>query len=227
MALSHGEKLFNQRATAVVNLTERLLMTRGEGLNTLAVRAFDDYLRENDTRYGNLCNAVAYVAGAALSTRDTFYITTSYDKLANNLNGIVRDGQLVPIDEELTRTRLEILLNIYIDADDIQPTNSKKKKAQWKIGLYSAFILHSIILNEENEEMLEHVRGTWVEFLRRDRLSDGNTTHLLMHGVIRGGNITKDRLDKVYRNFQRIMDGHWTVPQYVVRNESDEDSSDE
>ena len=227
MALSHGEKLFNQRATAIVNLTERLLMTRGEGLNPLAVQAFDDYLRENDTRYGNLCNAVAYVAGAALSTRDTFYITTSYDKLANNLNGIMRDGQLVPIDEELTRTRLEIILNIYIDADDVQPTNSKKKKAQWKIGLYSAFILHSIILNEENEEMLEHVRDTWVEFLRRDRLSDGNTTYLLMHGVIRGGNITKDRLDKVYGNFKRMMDGHWTVPQYVVRNESDEDSGDE
>jgi hypothetical protein len=202
-------------------------MKRGEGLNPLAVQAFDDYLRENDTRYGNLCNAVAYVAGAALSTRDTFYITTSYDKLANNLNGVTRDGQLVPIDEELARTRLEILLNIYIDADEAQPTCSKKKKAQWKIGLFSAFILHSIIMNENDEEMLENVRDTWVEFLRRDRLSDGNTSHILMHGVIRGGNITKDRLDKVYRNFKRMMEGHWTAPQYVGTYESDNESDDQ
>ena len=227
VALSHGEKLFNQRATAIVNLTERLLMKRGEGLNPLAVQAFDDYLRENDTRYGNLCNAVAYVAGAALSTRDTFYITTSYDKLANNLNGVTRDGQLVRIDEELAQTRLEILLNIYIDADEAQPTCSKKKKAQWKIGLFSAFILHSIILNENNEEMLNHVRDTWVEFLRRDRLSDGNTSHILMYGVIRGGTITKDRLDKVYGNFKRMMEGHWTAPQYAATHDSDNELEDD
>ena len=81
-------------------------------------------------------------------------------------------------------------------------------------------------MNENNEEMLEHVRDTWVEFLRRDRLSDGNTSHILMNGVIRGGNITKDRLDKVYRNFQRMMEGYWTAPQYVAAHESDEDSEE-
>jgi curli production assembly/transport component CsgG len=112
-------------------------------------------------------------------------------------------------------------------ADEAQPTCSKKKKAQWKIGLFSAFILHSIIMNEENDEMLENVRDTWVEFLRRDRLSDGNTSHILMHGVIRGGNITKDRLDKVYRNFKRMMEGHWVAPQYVGTHESDNESDDQ
>jgi hypothetical protein len=44
--------------------------------------------------------------------------------------------------------------------------------------------------------------------------------------VIRGGNITKDRLDKVYRNFKRMMEGHWTAPQYVGTHESDEDSEE-
>jgi hypothetical protein len=34
-------------------------------------------------------------------------------------------------------------------------------------------------------------------------------------------------LDKVYRNFKRMMEGHWTAPQYLGTNEPDNESDDE
>ena len=206
MALSHGEKFHNRRSTLIVGLTERLLMTSGAGLHALATSVFGDYLGTSDLRHKNLENAVAYVAGAALGSS---YITTSYDKLASNLDGIrLADGTLQPIDEGLVERRLQTLLEIYRSADEVQPTAAKMKKAQWKIGRYSGFILHSIILNDHDPEILDHVKETWIEFLRRDRLN--GTGFLITLGMIRGGNITLDRLNKSYVNFERMMQGIWT-----------------
>jgi len=206
MALSHGEKFHNRRSTLIVGLTERLLMTNGAGLHALATSVFGDYLATSDLRHKNLENAIAYVAGAALGSS---YITTSYDKLASNLDGIRQaDGTLQPIDEELVEQRLRTLLEIYRAADEVQPTTTKMKKAQWKIGRYSGFILHSIIMNDNDLDILDHVKETWIEFLRRDRLN--GTGFLITLGMIRGGNITLDRLNKSYVNFTRMMEGNWT-----------------
>lgn len=206
MALSHGEKFHNRRSTVIVGLTERLLMTSGAGLNPLAASVFGDYLGTSDLRHKNLENAIAYVAGAALGSS---YITTSYDKLASNLDGIrLTDGTLQPIDEGVVEQRLRTLLEIYQSADEVQPTTAKMKKAQWKIGRYSGFILHSIILNDNDPEILDHIKETWIEFLRRDRLN--GTGFLITLGMIRGGNITLDRLKKSYVNFERMMEGNWT-----------------
>lgn len=205
MALSHGEKFHNRRSTLIVGLTERLLMTNGVGLNPLATSVFGDYLGTSDLRHKNLENAIAYVAGAALGSS---YITTSYDKLASNLDGIrLADGTLQPINEGLVEQRLRTLLEIYQSADEVQPTTAKMKKAQWKIGRYSGFILHSIILNDNDPEILDHIKETWIEFLRRDRLN--GTGFLITLGMIRGGNITLDRLKKSYVNFERMMEGIW------------------
>jgi len=205
MALSHGEKFHNRRSTLIVALTERLLLTNGVGLHALATSVFGDYLATSDLRHKNLENAVAYVAGAALGSS---YITTSYDKLASNLDGVrLTDGTLQPIDEAAVERRLRTLLEIYQSADEVQPTTTKMKKAQWKIGRYSGFILHSILLNDNDPEILDHVKETWVEFLRRDRLN--GTGFLITQGMIRGGNITLDRLNKSYVNFERMMEGHW------------------
>lgn len=205
MALSHGEKFHNRRSTLIIRLTERLLMTNGVGLNPLATSVFGDYLGTSDLRHKNLENAIAYVAGAALGSS---YITTSYDKLASNLDGIrLSDGSLHPIDEECVEERLRTLLEIYQSADEVQPTTVKMKKAQWKIGRYSGFILHSIIMNDNDPEILDHVKETWVEFLRRDRLN--GTGYLITLGLTRGGNITLDRLNKSYVNFMRMMEGNW------------------
>ena len=206
MALSHGEKFHNRRSTLIVGLTERLLMTNGSGLHALATSVFGDYLGISDLRHKNLENAVAYVAGAALGSS---YITTSYDKLSSNLDGIRQaDGTLQPIDEGLVERRLRTLLEIYRAADEVQPTAAKMKKAQWKIGRYSGFILHSIIMNDNDPDILDHVKETWIEFLRRDRLN--GTGYLITLGMIRGGNITLDRLNKSYVNFTRMMEGNWT-----------------
>ena len=219
MALSHGEKFHNRRSTLIVGLTERLLMTSGAGLHALATSVFGDYLGTSDLRHKNLENAVAYVAGAALGSS---YITTSYDKLASNLDGIrLADGTLLPIDEGLVERRLQTLLEIYRSADEVQPTAAKMKKAQWKIGRYSGFILHSIILNDHDPEILDHVKETWIEFLRRDRLN--GTGFLITLGMIRGGNITLDRLNKSYENFERMMQGIWGAG---VGNASDSEEED-
>ena len=219
MALSHGEKFHNRRSTLIVGLTERLLMTNGVGLHALATSVFGDYLGMSDLRHKNLENAVAYVAGAALGSS---YITTSYDKLASNLDGIrLADGTLLPIDEGLVERRLQTLLEIYRSADEVQPTAAKMKKAQWKIGRYSGFILHSIILNDHDPEILDHVKETWIEFLRRDRLN--GTGFLITLGMIRGGNITLDRLNKSYVNFERMMQGIWGAG---VGNASDSEEED-
>ena len=208
MALSHGEKFHNRRSTLIVGLTERLLMTNNVGLHALATSVFGDYLATSDLRHKNLENAVAHVAGAAFGS---YYITTSYDKLASNLDGIRRaDGTLQPIDEGLVERRLRTLLEIYRAADEVQPTDAKKKKAQWKIGRYSGFILHSIIMHDSDPEILDNVKDTWIEFLRRDRLN--NTGYLIETGMIRGGNITLARLNKSYVNFTRMMEGNWTPP---------------
>ena len=219
MALSHGEKFHNRRSTLIVGLTERLLMTNNVGLHALATSVFGDYLATSDLRHKNLENAVAYVAGAALGSS---YITTSYDKLASNLDGIrLADGTLLPIDEGLVERRLRTLLEIYRAADEVQPTAAKMKKAQWKIGRYSGFILHSIIINDSDPESLDHVKETWIEFLRRDRLN--GTGFLITLRMIRGGNITLDRLNKSYVNFERMMQGIWGAG---VGNASDSEEED-
>ena len=110
----------------------------------------------------------------------------------------------------LPRLYLEIILEIYRGADEVQPTAAKMKKAQWKIGRYSGFILHSIIMHDSDPEILDNVKDTWIEFLRRDRLN--NTGYLIETGMIRGGNITLARLNKSYVNFTRMMEGNWTPP---------------
>jgi hypothetical protein len=197
VALSDGEKFFNRRSKKLVKLAEELIMTRGSGLHALAMDVLGDYLAGHDKRHTKLANAVAYIAGAAYGPQ---FISTSYNKLASILDNLTTPDGSVSINQAVVRRRLEAVLNIYKDADEIQTcANATKKKAQWKVGLYSAYILYSVIYTEEDAEMFDEVKKAWVNFLVEVRRRPSVVT-LLYKGMAKSNNITLERLEKGYSN---------------------------
>jgi len=220
VALSHGEKFWNRRSKPLVRLTEELFMKVGEGLNALATSVWGDYLAGCDNRHGRLANAIAYVAGAAYGPE---YISTSYGKLAGVLERLtVGDGTTVEIHGARVRRRLEILLEIYKLADNIQVcANAPKKKSQWKIGLYSAYILYSILDTEDDPERFEYVQEAWVEFLRHVRLNP-SVEGLLYKGMAKSNNITLERMRKGYENLLEMAENGYEV-ETTATSDSDEE----
>jgi hypothetical protein len=201
VALSHGEKYWNQRTKPLVALTESLLMRRGEGLQPLAASVFGDYLSKRDPRHNLLANAVGYVAGAAFGQDG---ISTSYNILCSRLGD--------PIDEDIVRRRLTTLFNIYKAADERQaPKTATKRKAQWKLGLFSAYILYSILHTEHDEDLLQEICDLWEEFLvvlrsTRTRELENAVERILKAGMPRSNNITCDRLETGYLNMAKLFE---------------------
>ena len=222
VALNDGEKLWNRRSKPLVALAIQLLLTRGEGLSALASDAWGAYL-DKDTRHSNLANAVAYVAGAAYGSE---HITTSYMKLSHMLEHCkVTGGAIKAINEERVKARLTTLLNIYKSADAIQPCRHiGKKKAQWKIGLYSAYILHSIIFAEGDPELLERLTGAWVTFLRMVRTGKTSVENFLKKDGGKANNITLDRLKKGYENLLSMMENGFEVDDAAPAEENEEEA---
>ena len=201
MALSDGEKFFNRRSKKLVNLTEQLIMTRGAGIHALVMDAMGDYLAGNDKRHTKLANAVALVAGAAYGPQ---FISTSYNKLASILDNLNTPDGVIHVNDALVRRRLEAVFNIYKEADEIQTcATATKKKAQWKVGLYSSYILYSVIYTEDDAEMFDEVKKAWVNFLVEVRRRP-SVVSLLYKGMAKSNNITIERLEKGYANLLEI-----------------------
>lgn len=220
VALSHGEKFWNRRMKPLVRLTEELFMKVGEGLTPLATSVWGEYLAGCDNRHARLANAIAYVAGAAYGPE---YISTSYGKLAGVLDRLtLGDGTTVEIDATRVRRRLETLLDIYRLADNIQVcANATKKKMQWKIGLYSAYILYSILETEDDPETFEYIKEAWVEFLRNVRVNP-SVEGLLYKGMANSNNITLERMRKGYVNLLEMAENGYDV-ETTTASHSDEE----
>lgn len=218
MALSHGEKFWNRRSRPLVKLTEELFLKRGEGLNTTLVDVFGDYLSAKDPRHNNMANAIAYVAGAAYGST---YISTSYQKLAS----IVNRSDL--IDRNLVERRLKEVFRIYKAANDKQPLmNSKKSKSQWKIGLYSCYILHSYLQHEDDIDSWQAIRDTWIEFLVRSRRNP-RTADLLYNGMPSiQANISIDKLERGYQNILSMARDGFGVETHAAIEHDSLDSED-
>ena len=201
MALSDGEKFWNRRTKALVRATEELLMTRGSGLHAAAMDVWGDYLAGADKRHNKLSNAIAYVVGAAYGPA---YISTSYNKLAGLLEALPNaDGTYMALPIGQVTRRLEFLLSIYKAADAIQTCDTPtKKKAQWKVGLYSAYIIYSIVYAESDPDMMQEVKNNWVDFLVAVRRRP-SIVSLLYAGMAKSNNITEERLQKGFENLFR------------------------
>ena len=219
VALSHGEKFWNRRSKPLVKLTEEMLLTRGQGLHAHATEVFGDYLASDDKRHKRMENAIAYVAGAAYGSE---YITTSYAKLWDVLSE-THDG--VKPDEELVRARLTKLLDVYRAANAITPPTTKKAKSQWKVGSYSAYILHTIILHENDPEFATDVLAFWARIVASARQNAG-VEWRLFRGTVKSANITLDKCDKVYNNVIEMM-GEGVVVAEAVYEEDEEDEEDD
>jgi len=204
MALSDGEKFWNRRTKPLVRVTEELLMTRGSGLHAAAMDVWGDYLAGADKRHTRLANAMGYVAGAAYGPE---HISTSYNKLAGLLEARPNaDGSYTPIPVSLITRRLELLISIYKAADAVQPCDTPtKKKAQWKVGLYSAYILYSISCNESDPEIMVEIKQNWVDFLVAVRRRP-SVASLLYKGMAKSNNITIERLQKGYENLLEMAE---------------------
>ena len=217
VALSHGEKFWNRRSKPIVAMAERVFLTTGIGLHARAVEIFGDYLSGEDKRHGRVANAVAYVAGVAYGSR---YISTSYAKLWDVLD--VGPGGDAP-DEAVVIARLTKLLDVYRAADDIRRPTARKALSQWKIGLYSAYILHSILETETDEEGWQHIRTTWVQFLARSR-QNINLEARLYRGTSKSSNITFERCGRVYENIVDMMNEGFENGNEVAEDDSGEES---
>lgn len=212
VALSDGEKFWNRRSKPLVRIAEELLMTRGGGLHAAAMDVWGDYLAGNDKRHNKLSNAMAYICGAAFGPEN---ISTSYHKLAALLDGTFNSVVL--------RRRLEAVLSIYKEADTIQACETPtKKKGQWKIGLYSAYILYSVIYAESDPEMLEEIRQNWIQFLvavrRRPQVAS-----LLYAGMAKSNNITIERLEKGFANLLDMAANGFQGGEVVSEAEEEEE----
>ena len=221
VSLNHGEKFWNRRTKPLVALSIRLFMTTGQGLIAPASEVFGPYLDRKDPRHNILANAVAYVAGAAYGSD---YITTSYTKLVHMLENRLRpDGTTQAIDEGRVTARLRMLLDIYKAADDVQPcATATKKKGQWNIGLFSAYILHSIIYAEGDAELLDTLKEGWVAFLCKVR-THPTTVNLLYKGMAASKNITPERLEKGYENLLSMMANGFEVGDDAMAEEGEEE----
>jgi hypothetical protein len=215
MSLSHGEKFWNRRSKPLVRLTEELMLTRGSGLNGSMVDVFGDYLSATDLRHNNISNAIAYIAGAAFGPE---YITTSYQKLAKKVN----DAE--PIDRTTVMRRLEEVFRIYRDADETQAVgNAKKRKSQWKIGLYSGYILYSYLQHEDDTLSWTAVRNTWIEFLIRVRRNPAIAYTTLYKGMPSiQANLCVEKLKRGYENILDLqVHGFEQALAQVVEEEND------
>jgi hypothetical protein len=224
VSLSHGEKFWNRRSKPLVALAERLFLTPGTGLNALATEVFGDYLAGKDPRHRKLENAIAYVAGAVYGVDR---ITTSYPKLAYELEfRKLSNETMIRIDEArsaLAKSRLEAVLNIYKAADGIQGcANPTKKKAQWKIGLYSAYMLHTVIYSENDPELFDDLKRGWIAFLCQVR-NRPSVEKLLYKDMSKSNNITPERLEKGYKNLLSMIEEGFDVEegQEVSEEESE------
>ena len=215
VALSHGEKFWNRRSKPVVALAERLFLTPGVGLHAQAVEVFGDYMSGEDKRHARVANAVAYVAGAAFGSG---YISTSYAKLWDVLD--VGPGGHVP-DEAAVVATLGKLLDVYRAADAMRRPTARKGLSQWKIGQYSAYILHSILETEEDPELWFDVRATWVQFLVRSRQNVALEARLY-NRIGKSNNITIEKCMKVYENILDMMNEGFDVGDGVAEDSGEE-----
>lgn len=215
VALSHGEKFWNRRSKPIVQIAERLFLTAGTGLHARAVEVFGDYLQTVDKRHGRTANAVAYIAGAAYGSK---YISTSYSKLWD----VLSEGPSGPPDETLIIRRLTLLLDVYRAADAIRLPTAKKALSQWKIGLYSAFILHSSILTEGDLEGWNAIRNTWIQFLVRSR-ENPVLENRLFNGTTKSSNITYEKCDRVHKNIRDMMDTNFNTLTGTLEDEEEYD----
>lgn len=215
VALSHGEKFWNRRSKPVVALAERLLLTPGVGLHAQAVEVFGDYMSGEDKRKARTANAVAYVAGAAFGSDK---ISTSYPKLWDVLE--VGPCGHAP-DEAAVVATLGKLLDVYRAADAMRRPTARKGLSQWKIGLYSAYILHSILETEEDPELWVDIRATWVQFLVRSRQNVALEARLY-NRIGKSNNITIEKCMKVYENILDMMNDGFEVGDGVVEDSGEE-----
>lgn len=213
VALSHGEKFWNRRSKPLVRIAETLLLTAGTGLHAQATEVFGDYLSNDDKRYRRMENAMAYVAGAAYGSE---CITTSYGKLWDVLES--RAG-VVP-DESLVRTRLSKVFEVYRSADAIRRPTAKKARSQWKIGLFSAYILHSILVTEGDDEMWATIRNTWIRFIVSTRQNVAIEDRLF-RGTVKSANITVEKCDIIYNNILAMIDDELVANENVSEEDTD------
>lgn len=215
VALSHGEKLWNRRTKPLVAMAEKLFLTPGVGLHAQAVEVFGDYLTGEDKRHARIANAVAYVSGAAYGSHK---ISTSYSKLWDILD---HDTNGNPPDETRVVSVLSKLLDVYRSADVVRRPTARKAISQWKIGTFSAYILHSILVTENNHEMWINVRATWVQFLIRSR-QNVNLEARLYRYVGKSSNITFEKCEKIHENILDMMNEGFDLGEGVAEDSGEE-----
>ena len=214
VALSHGEKLWNRRSKPLVDMAERLFLKPGSGLHAQAVEVFGDYLSGEDKRHARIANAVAYVAGAAYGSEKT---STSYAKLWD----VLEDDNGQPPDEARAVYILRKLLDVYRSADVVRRPTARKAISQWKIGTFSAYILHSILVTENDPEQWANVRATWVQFLIRSR-QNVNLEARLYRGTTKSSNITFEKCKKIHENILDMMNRGFDVGDGVAEDSGEE-----
>lgn len=227
MALSHGEKFYNRRKTALVSLTEELLLTPEKGLHGLATEVWGNYMGGSVNRHARLANAVAYIAGAAYGSE---YISTSFEKLSNKLDGIRdKDNNVtITVNKDIVKKRISALLSVYKAADMLEECSTgKDKSAQAKIGKYSAFILHSLMKDEQPTAQKKMI-DLWAYILSEIRRSPSKSKYLYK-GMTRGINIGFELLEKGYKNILDIQENGMDdmIDDTHIEEDSDDESSDE
>ena len=130
-------------------------------------------------------------------------------------------GLTGPPDETLILRRLTTLLDVYRAADAIRRPTDKKALSQWKIGLYSAFILHSLIITEGDVEGWAAIRATWIQFLARSRETPA-LENRLFSGTTKSCNITYEKCERIHKNIRDMMDTGFQLQTEMVDEEDDE-----
>ena len=119
---------------------------------------FDTKDKDNDGKK-DLENAVALISGALNGVN---YITKSFSR--QELKIEMQD----PVDRTSIVTTLNLILDIFLMADQVLPLTDKRKlKAQWSVGKYLGAMLYDILTNRNNIHIIQQKWAAYLVSVRR------------------------------------------------------------
>jgi hypothetical protein len=206
VSLTPGQRFHARQDTPLVKYARERLLSSNQHFYNRASAVWGAHTFNKDTKTKQiLMNAMAIVGGIVHGIES---ITTSYDILGPKLNE--------PFDTVAADQMLDALIRVYEDANTQQPSSAAHKKAYWKAGNVTGYILATFLRWPNN---IPDLSERWSEFLvatRRDELD----INILYMGMPESRNWNGSRWRVGYLNLFPDL-----APQEVVDHEDTEHSN--
>jgi hypothetical protein len=162
-----------------------------------------------------LANAMAIASGVAIRNPDL--ITSSYDVLGKDMF----KPENMNYDDTIANDNLQKLYDVYNRADELFNITPAEKKKQFKIGVYTGYILYTMMQAERDWEKDKEM---WAKYIARVR-RDATAMSILRYNAPASRNWTSSRWKIGLENVERsVSDTEWCPG--LDHHESDEESEE-